>query len=91
MCTTPNYRFVPNLHSCRADLLGRMLPEQDIRLNLIAFTAPRRRFGLATIVPLDASQPANRTAARVPTARGLLLAGQLTADRTAKLSAGHRG
>jgi hypothetical protein len=38
-----------------------------------------------------ASQPANGTAARVPTARGLLLAGQLTADRTAKLSAGHRG
>ena len=33
-----------------------------------------RRAGLATIVPLDAGQPANRTAARVPAACGLLVA-----------------
>jgi len=72
-------------------LLGRMLPEQDIRLNLIAFTAPRRRFGLATIVPLDAGQQTNGTATRVPTARSLFLAGQLATHRAAKLSAGDRG
>ena len=48
-------------------------------------------WALATIVPLDASQPANRTATRVPTARGLLMAWQLTTDRAAELSAGDRG
>ena len=66
-----------------------MLPEQDIRLNLIAFTAPRRRLGLATIIPLDAGQPANGTATRVPSARGLLLAGQLATDCPAELLAGY--
>ena len=33
----------------------------------------------------------NRTPARVPTARGLLLAWQLATDRPAELPAGHRG
>ena len=67
-----------------------MLPEQDIRLNLIAFTAPRRRFGLATIVPLDAGQQTNGTPTRVPVARRLLLAWQLTTHRTAELHVGYR-
>ena len=56
-----------------------------------ATVAPRRRIRLATIVPLDASQQTNGTAARVPTARGLLLAGQFTTHCTAELPAGHRG
>ena len=56
-----------------------------------ATAATSRRLGLATIVPLDAGQQTDRTAARVPASRGLLLAGQLATDRTAKLSAGYRG
>ena len=56
-----------------------------------ATPAPRRRFGLATIVSLDAGQPADGTSARVPAARGLLVAWQLTTDRAAELSAGDRG
>ena len=55
-----------------------------------ATVAPRRRIRLATIVPLDASQQTNGTAARVPTARGLLLAGQFTTHCTAELPAGYR-
>ena len=70
-------------------MLGRMLPEQDIRLNLIAFTAPRRRFGLATIVPLDAGQQTNGTATRVPTACGLFVVRQLASDCAAELPAGY--
>lgn len=53
--------------------------------------ATRRRLGLATIVPFDASQPADGTATRVPAARGLLLAWQLATHRLAELSAGYRG
>ncbi len=56
-----------------------------------ATLATRRRLGLATIVPWDASQSANRTAARAPAARGLLLARQLASHRSAELFAGHRG
>ena len=61
-----------------------------------ATVAPRRSLGLATIVPLcnasrGACQQANRAPTRVTTARGLLLAWQLTADRPAELLAGHRG
>ncbi|MEY4565366.1 MAG: hypothetical protein RLY14_336 [Planctomycetota bacterium] len=55
-----------------------------------ATPATCRRVRLATIVPLDASQSANGTATRVPTARGLLLAWQFTTDRSAELPAGHR-
>jgi len=51
--------------------------------------APRRRFRLATIVPLDAGQQTDGTPARVSVACGLLLAWQLTADRTAELLAGY--
>ncbi|MFN9509548.1 MAG: hypothetical protein ACK6AO_11100 [Planctomycetota bacterium] len=43
---------------------------------------------MATIVPFDASQPADRTPTRVPVAHGLLVAWQLTKDRTAELLAG---
>ena len=46
---------------------------------------------LATIVPLDASQQTDGTAARVPAACSLFLAWQLTTDRPAELFAGHRG
>jgi len=53
--------------------------------------APRLRLGLATIVPFDAGHPANRTPARVSTARGLLVAWQVTTDRPAELPAGDRG
>ena len=54
-----------------------------------ATAAPRWCFGLATIVPFDEGQPTNRTAARFPAARRLLLAWQLTTDCTAELPAGH--
>ena len=56
-----------------------------------ATAAPRRRLGLATIVPFDAGQPANGTPTRVPVACGLLLAWQLTTHRPAELLAGDRG
>jgi hypothetical protein len=56
-----------------------------------ATLAPRRRFRLATIVPFDGGQPANGTPARVPAARGLLLAWQLTTHRSAELLTGDRG
>jgi hypothetical protein len=46
---------------------------------------------LATIVPFDEGQQTDGTAARVPIARGLLLAWQLTTDRPAELLAGYRG
>ena len=55
-----------------------------------ATVAPRRRLGLATIVPFDAGQQTNRAPTRVPTACGLLLAWQLTTHRPAELLAGHR-
>ncbi len=55
-----------------------------------ATLATRRRFGLATIVPFNASQPADGTATRFPASRSLLLAWQLTTNRTAELSAGYR-
>ena len=56
----------------------------------------RRRIGLATIVShcnatRGACQQANGTTTRVPAARGLLLAWQLTTHRPAELPAGHRG
>jgi hypothetical protein len=51
--------------------------------------APRRRFGLATIVSFDAGQQITGTPARVPTARGLLLAWQLTTYCPAELLAGY--
>ena len=54
-----------------------------------ATVAPRRRLGLATIVPFDAGQQANRAPTRVPTARGLLLAWKLASDRPAELPAGY--
>ncbi len=47
--------------------------------------ATRRRIRLATIVPLDAGHPADGTATRIPDLRGLLLAWQFTAHRTAEL------
>jgi hypothetical protein len=53
-----------------------------------ATPAPRRCLGLATIVPFDEGQQTDGTAARVPIARGLLLAWQLTAHRPAELPAG---
>lgn len=56
-----------------------------------ATTATRRRFGLVTTIPFDAGEQANGTATRVPVARRLLLAWQLTTHRTAKLPAGYRG
>ena len=56
-----------------------------------ATPAPRRRFGLATIVPFDAGQQTDRTPTQIPAARCLLLAWQLATDRTAELLAGHRG
>jgi len=46
---------------------------------------------LATIVPFDAGQQTNGTATRIPVARGLFVAWQLTTDRPAELLAGHRG
>jgi hypothetical protein len=57
-----------------------------------ATLAPRRSIGVATIVPLcnalrGAGQQANGTSAQVSAARGLLLAWQLTTDRSAELSA----
>ncbi|MFN7876695.1 MAG: hypothetical protein ACK5PB_15350 [Pirellula sp.] len=48
------------------------------------------RLGLATIVPFDAGQPANRTTTRLPPALGLFLAWQFTTDRPAELLAGYR-
>jgi integrase len=56
-----------------------------------ATAAPRRRLGLAAIVPFDAGQQTDGTATRVPAARGLFVAWQLTTDRAAELLAGYRG
>jgi len=47
--------------------------------------------GTAECAYYYAGQPTNRTATRVPIARGLLLAWELTTNRTAELPAGHRG
>ena len=72
-------------HSQHGDGLEERRPTQ--RDDVIP--ALHRRFGLATIVPLDASKPANGTPTRVPAACGLFLAGQLTTDRSAELLAGY--
>jgi hypothetical protein len=46
---------------------------------------------LAKIVPFDPGEQADGVPTRIPTARGLLLAWQLTKDCSAELFAGHRG
>ena len=50
------------------------LEERKPKKRVDATPAPRRGLGLATIVPLDASQQTNRTPTGVPVACGLLLA-----------------
>ena len=53
-----------------------------------ATPTPRRRLGLATIVPLDAGEQTNGTPTRVPPACGLLATWQLARERPAELPAG---
>jgi hypothetical protein len=73
------------------EIFGNGLEERQPTQRDDATASPRRSFGLATIVPFDAGQQANRTPARVPATRRLLLAWKLTKDRTTKLLAGDRG